>query len=65
MTKEEFMNLSDCERCDLVTEALVNLILFEELASSLCDRVFKLQNFEVMKIVLGAYRKGELEWKEK
>ena len=58
MTKEEFFKLSDDKRRDLVTSSLVNLLMLEDLAPSVSKCLIKSENFEVIKIVLGAYMNG-------
>ena len=58
MTKEEFFELPDDKRRDLVTASLVNLIILEELAPSVSKNLIKSENYEVIKIVLGAYING-------
>lgn len=58
MTKEEFFELSDDKRRDLVTASLVNLIMLEDLAPNVLRCLIKDDNYEVIKIVLGAYMNG-------
>lgn len=61
MTKYEFKELSDDTKRYLVGDALSNLIIFEKEASSLCSKLIRPCNLEVMKIVLGAYMNGEIK----
>lgn len=60
MTKEEFWKLPDDKKRFLVSESLANLIMVKDLAPRLSILLFKSDNLEVMKIVLGAYMNGEI-----
>ena len=61
MTKEEFFDLPDNERRNFVMNALANLIMLDELAPNICNSLIKRQNYEVTKIVLGAYMNGVIK----
>lgn len=60
MSKDEFFSLPDNKKRDLVTDALCNLIMFQELSPGLSCMLFKDGNIDVMKIVLGAYLNGNI-----
>lgn len=58
MTKEKFFELPDNKRRELVMTSLVNLIMLEDLAPNVSSYLIKKDNYEVIKIVLGAYMNG-------
>ncbi len=58
MDKNEFFAMDKNRQQNLTGEALCNLIMFEDLAPCLSLQIFKKENLEVMKIVLGAYMNG-------
>lgn len=61
MTKEEFFQLSVDKKRSLVTDALVNLLMLEDLAPGLSKSLFRSNSLEVIKIILGAYMNGEID----
>lgn len=64
MSKNDFFKLDLEKRKDMVISAICNIIIFEDLAPTVCDGLIRKENREVIKIILGAYKDGILVEKE-
>jgi hypothetical protein len=61
MTKKEFEELPTDKRRELARDALIAIIMTEEMGANFQRNMLSGTNLEVMKIVLGAYMNGEIE----